>query len=123
MNEDNIASKLDAKIKYFVVNEIEDFQTEVEYCLLEIRHNEHGSFIRVKASFELVNIYHSHERAQFILDDEIFFSHAQEIEFDYYVSYDELILNRVIAANEDRREQIESLTLSNLLATLGLSIV
>ena len=122
MNEDNIARKLDAKIDYFVVNEIDGFETEVEYCLLEIRHSEYGSFIRVKASFELVNIYDSHERAHFILDDEIFFSHTQEIEFDYYVSYDELILNRVIAANENRREDIESLMLSNLLVTLGLSI-
>ena len=122
MNEDNIARKLDAKIDYFIVNEIDGFETEIEFCELDIRRNEYGIYTRVKASFELVNIYDSHERAHFILDDEIFFSHAQEIEFEYYASLDEMILNKINAANEDRRDEIESMMLSNLLVTLGLSI-
>lgn len=111
--------KFNAKIDYLTVHEIEGFETEIESCTCKVRHNEYASFVRVTAIFDIVNADSTEERAQFTFDDEIFFTAARTLELSYYISCDELILNRVIAANEDRREEIESMTLSNVLVDVS----
>ena len=111
--------KFNAKIDYLTVHEIEGFETEIESCTCKVRHNEYGSFVRVTAIFDIVNADSTEERAQFTFDDEIFFTAARTLELSYYISCDELILNRVIAVNEDRREEIESMTLSNVLVDVS----
>lgn len=68
-----------------------------------------------------MNVYNTEERAQFTLDDEIFFTTAQTLELSYYVSLDELILEKVIADDEIRRDEIRSLMLSNVLVDVSIT--
>lgn len=113
--------KFNGKIDYLIVHEIEGFETEIESCTCQVRHNEHGIFVRVTAIFDIVNVYSTEERAQFTLDDEIFFTTSQTLELSYYVSLDELILEKVIADDEIRRDEIRSLMLSNVLVDVSIT--
>lgn len=113
--------KFNGKIDYLIVREIEGFETEIESCTSQVRHNEHGSFVRITAIFDIANVYDTEERARFTLDDEIFFTAAQTLELSYYVSLDELILEKVIAADEVRRDEIRSLMLSNVLVDVSIT--
>ena len=113
--------KFNGKIDYLIVHEIEGFETEIESYTCQVRHNEHGSFVRITAIFDIANVYDTEERARFTLDDEIFFTAAQTLELSYYVSLDELILEKVIAADEVRRDEIRSLMLSNVLVDVSIT--
>lgn len=113
--------KFNGKIDYLIVREIEGFETEIESYTCQVRHNEYGSFVRLTAIFDIVNVYNTEERAQFTLDDEIFFTTAQTLELSYYVSLDELILEKVIADDEIRRDEIRSLMLSNVLVDVSIT--
>ncbi len=113
--------KFNGKINDLIVHEIEGFETEIESYTCQVRHNEHGSFVRITAIFDIANVYDTEERARFTLDDEIFFTAAQTLELSYYVSLDELILEKVIAADEVRRDEIRSLMLSNVLVDVSIT--